>query len=114
MTGSDAAAARWTGDHLAHTFGGERFGAELIGEETLECANRHGRIDLAAAARVLARGAASAPAYRGDRIGRARDAICFREASFRDQLDVAAGVGLDRARIEAWHVLAKPPQVARR
>ena len=92
----------------------ERFGAELIGEETLERADRDRRVDFAAAACVFAGRAAGATADRGDRIGRARDAIGFGEASFRDQLNVAARVGLDRARIETRHVLAKPPQVARR
>src|SRR5208337_2695482 len=112
MTRSDAAAAGRSGDHVADAPGRECFGAELLGEKTLECANRYGRVDLAPPARVLAWRAASAAADGRDRIGRSRDAIGFGQASFGDQLNVAARVGLDRARIKTRHVLAEPPQVA--
>ena len=110
-------AAKFTdaGGHVSVTVesrGGQGFGAELFGDEALERADCNWRIDLAAPACVFARRPTGATANRGDRIRGTRDPVCFIEAALGDELHVAARVGFHGARVEARHVLAKPPEVA--
>src|SRR5512140_2567609 len=74
-----------------------RFDAVLFRHEALQGATRDRRVYRAAAAGVLARGRAHAPADRRERIGSPGDEECLLVPSFGDELDVSPGVRRDGA-----------------
>ncbi len=113
MKRGDAATAHRAREDLLQRCRRERLGTELIGEKSFERADGDWRVNFAPSAGIFAGSPAAATANRGDRIGVARDTISLGEASFGDELHVPARVGLDRTRIEARDVLAKPPEVTR-
>ena len=78
---------------------------EAAGDEALERAYAHRRIDIAPPAGGLARGAADAPADGGEWIVRAGDPVGVLVAAFGDGRDVAAGIGVHRAGMPALHHL---------
>ena len=77
--------------------GAARLDAVLLGDVPLQGADRDGLVDVAAPAGVLAGRGADAAADRGEGIGRPRDEEGLLVTPLGDQLDVAAGVGLDGA-----------------
>ena len=77
--------------------GAARLDAVLLGDVPLQGADRDGLVDVAAPAGVLAGRGAHAAADRGEGIGRPRDEEGLLVTPLGDQLDVAAGVGLDGA-----------------
>ena len=77
--------------------GAARLDTVLLGDVPLEGADGDGRVDVAAPAGVLARRGAHAAADRSERVRRPRDEEGLLVTPLGDQLDVAAGVGLDGA-----------------
>ena len=92
---------------------GEALDAEALGDEALERADRHGRVDRAPPARALARRGAHAPADRRERVRGPGDEVRVLEAALGDRRDVRAGVGVDRARGAAGLVRPQPIGVGR-
>ena len=76
--------------------GTNRLDAVLLGDETLQRANRHGCVDRAASACVFARRGTHTATDRREGIRRTRDEIRLFIAALGDELDVATGVGADR------------------
>ncbi len=88
-----------------------RLGSVLLGQKSLQRANRDGLVDLAAPAGSLTRMRAHASADAGQRIGFARQAIGLFETTLGDQADVAPGVGVGRTRHHAGEVGVQPVPV---
>ena len=85
-----------------------RLGPVPLGQEALESANGDRPIDLTSSARGFARMCANASANARHGIGIARKAIRVFELTFRNQRDVAAGIGVCGARHHAGEVGIQP------
>jgi hypothetical protein len=77
--------------------GPNRFDAVALGDVTLQCADGDGSVDHASAALVFTGRGADSAADRSERVGGAGDEIGLFLTPQGDELDVAAGVGGDRA-----------------
>ena len=89
----------------------EALDAEALGDEPLQRADRHRRVDGAPPARRLAGRGAHAAADRRERVGGPGDEIRVAVAPLGDGRDVGAGVGVDRAGSSAWLVVPQPTGV---
>src|SRR5579871_2993404 len=74
-----------------------RFGAVLLGEKSLQGADRDRLIDFATTAGGLARMRTNSSADAGQRIWIARQPVGFFKTSFGNQADVATGIRVGRA-----------------
>ncbi len=84
------------------------FDAEALGDEPLQGPDGNGSVQLAAPADRLAGGRADPAADRGERVRPARHGVSLAVLPLRDERDVLAGLGMDRARRLAGEVPLEP------
>ena len=113
VPGASAAGAGLLGAFaLGHQFfigiGLSRFRAVALRQKALERTDGNQVVDLSPAAGILTGRGADPAADRRQRVGRAGDEEGFVELAFRDELDVAARVGMDRAGLHAGDIPAIP------
>jgi hypothetical protein len=97
MTGVPVAFGNGLGEKPILGVGPNRLDAVSLGDIPLEAANGDRSVDAAAPAGVFAGGSANSTAHGGERIGCAGDEVSLFVPPVRDELNVAAGVGRDRA-----------------
>jgi hypothetical protein len=92
---------------------GDARGFVPLDEEALHGPDRERPVDVAAAARALARGGADIRAHRRDRIRLAREDVALLEPALRGEVEVAAAVGADGAGFLALDVALQPGGINR-
>ncbi len=97
VSGVPVAFARTAFSQAILRVGPNRLDAELFGDVPLQGADGDGRVDTAATACVFTGSGADAAADGCKWIWRASDEVRVLVAAFSDQLNVAAGVGVNRA-----------------
>ena len=88
-----------------------RFGAVTLGQKSLESSYRDGFVNFATAAGRLTGMRTNATTDAGQRIGVAGKTIGLFKTAFRDQTNIAPGIGMGRAGHHAGKVGIKPISV---
>ena len=92
---------------------GDAGGLVPLDEEALHGPDREGPVDVAAAAGALARGGADVRAHRRHRVGLPGQDVALLEPALGREVEVAAAVRADRARLLALDVALQPRGVDR-